>query len=69
MSDKLLSKEDLQQIFNCSHMTIARAMRAGTLPYIKIGSRVRFLPEVVARIEQEGLRTSPPAVAETSEAL
>ena len=51
----LLDKKDLAARWKCSVSKIDKMIRAGELPFVKIGSLVRFLLEDIEDIERNGV--------------
>lgn len=47
MSEQLLRKNDVARLLNVSLRTVDRLLASGTLPAVKVGSRVRVRPESI----------------------
>ncbi len=51
----MLNVEDVAKRLNTSTATIRKWILQRRIPFVKIGSLVRFRPEDIDRIEREGL--------------
>jgi hypothetical protein len=54
MPEPLLTKGDVSRILARSIPALDRDIRDGLLPFIKLGKSIRFRPEDVSRIRDEG---------------
>ena len=49
ITDRPLTPRQLAQFLQVSPRTIARRVHAGDIPYIKLGTKIRFIPSDVLR--------------------
>jgi len=57
----LLTPKDLTERFNVSNRTLARYIKEGQLPYVKVRGRLRFIPESIntfLRLQEENSSTT-----------
>lgn len=59
--ETLYTKKDLMKLFSVTEKTINRLMESGTLPYVKLGRSVRFVPDDIEQAikRQTVLRDDP----------
>lgn len=51
--NKMLTKEDVAEIFSVPMTTVQSWMNAGRIPYVKIGGTIRILPSDIEEIIQK----------------
>lgn len=53
--DALYTVTETAEILRIGETTVRRYARTGTIPAVRFGRAIRFLPEVIERIRREGI--------------
>lgn len=56
MSEKLMDVKEVAEALGCKVPTVRKMVLERRIPFVKIGSLVRFKPETVRQIQEGGLR-------------
>jgi excisionase family DNA binding protein len=65
----LLTPKQLTERLKVSNRTLARYIKEGLIPYIRIRGAIRFSPESISRLLKETESTSPRVLNETHQEL